>query len=278
MIDMMDKARQIVEKVGDLPPIPTILLKCLELLNDPTTSIRKIQDQIVLDQAITAFVLKMANSPLYGMRTEVSTITHAINLMGYNTTRSLLLAFFTRNYFQGAGSRMVQNGLWRHAIACAVFGRKIAEKVRSVNSEEAFVASLLHDIGKGVLFTNRTKEYEKAVSTIFNRQEVSIVAEQEIFGFTHIEVGFLVMKKWGFSDKVVEATIFHHHSEEYSGENLLVPLVSMANKLCHLNGFSFIPGQRELSEGGLLGLSVTDLEEIREHAMLEIGRHLEIFG
>jgi len=277
MTTVMEKARDVVAKVGELPPIPAVILESMKLLNDPSSTVKKIQEQILLDQALTAFILKVANSALYGLRKEVSTITYAINLMGYNTTRSILTAYLSKNLYSSKGNKLIQTMLWKHSISSAVFGKKIAEHIHKVNSEEAFIASLLHDIGKGVLLKNKTDEFERSVQMIYNDNLTSIDSERSILGFTHVELGFLLMNNWRFSENIIETVIYHHNFQEYSGENLLVPIVSLANKLSHLCDYSFDKYSGELIELKILNFSEDDLEEIKKKAIPEIDTFLEIF-
>lgn len=274
----MEKAREVVGKIGELPPIPTVILESMKLLNDPSSTVKKIQGQILLDQALTAFILKVANSALYGLRKEVSTISYAINLMGYNTTKSILTAYLSKNLYSTKGSKMIQNVLWRHAISSAILGKMIAEELKKVNSEEAFISSLLHDIGKGVLLKNKSDDFEKIVQLIYNENKSSMEAERELLGFTHVEVGFLLMKNWRFADNIIETVIYHHNVLDYGGDNLLVPIASLSNKLSHMMEFSFDKREFELNELALLHLSEEKLEDIKEKALEEIKTYLEIFG
>jgi len=277
MSTVMEKARQAVSKVGELPPIPAVILESMKLLNDPSSTVRKIQEQILLDQALTAFILKVANSALYGLRKEVTTISYAINLMGYNTTKSILTAYLSKNLYSSKGNKLIQTILWKHSISSAVFGKKIAEHLKKVNSEEAFISSLLHDIGKGVLLKNKTEEFENIVQMIYNENLKSVEAERKILEYTHIEIGYLLMKNWRFSESIVETVIYHHNLQEYSGENLLVPIVSLSNKLSHLCDYSFDKSNEELFEMQILNISSTELDEIKETSIVEIEKYLEIF-
>jgi len=277
MTTVMEKAREVVAKIGELPPIPSVILESMKLLNDPSSTVKRIQEQILLDQALTAFILKVANSALYGLRKEVSTVSYAINLMGYNTTKSILTAYLSKNLYSTKGNKLIQTILWKHAISSAVFGRKIAEHLKKVNSEEAFISALLHDIGKGVLLKNKTEQYEEAIQLIYNEKQNSVESERKVLGYTHIEVGYLLMKNWRFSDDIVETVIYHHNIHEYSGENLLVPIISLANKLSHLNNFSFDKQEVDLDESQILKISDTDLGIIQHQAIEQIENFLEIF-
>jgi HD-like signal output (HDOD) protein len=277
MTTTMEKARDVVAKVGELPPIPSVILESMKLLNDPSSTVKKIQEQILLDQALTAFILKVANSALYGLRKEVSTISYAINLMGYNTTKSILTAYLSKNLYSAKGNKLIQTVLWKHSISSAVFGKKIAEFHKKVNSEEAFISSLLHDIGKGVLLKNKTTEFEEIVQMIYNDNLTSLEAERKILDFTHLEVGYLLMKNWRFSENIVETVIYHNNIQEFSGENLLVPIVSLANKLSHLCDYSFDKREEELFELQILNIPEDKLEEIKQESIEEIEKYLEIF-
>jgi putative nucleotidyltransferase with HDIG domain len=277
MPDVMEEARKLTSQVGDLPPMPAVIFRSLQMLNDPSITVRAIQDQIILDQGLTAFILKVANSALYGMRSEVSTISQAINLMGYNSTRSILLSFLSRKFFHGVGSKMVQTLLSKHALAAGVFGKKIAEAVNRINSEEAFIAALLHDIGKGILFHNKPGEFEHAVSALMNQEKsASVEAEYEFIGYSHLEVGYLLMKKWGFSQEIIESLIYHHSCQEYSGHNLYVPITSLANKLCHQQGYALGSAVAEIFEAERLGINQEQLDNLTARARNEIEIYLEL--
>ncbi len=278
MQSLMEKARDVVGKVGELPPIPAVILKSMSMLNDPSVTVKKIQMQILMDQALTAFILKVANSALYGLRKEVSTVSYAINLMGYNTTKSILMSYLTKNLFSSKGSKFIQGILWKHALATAIFGRKIAESIKKANVEEVFISSLLHDIGKGVLFKNKTADFEEIVEKHINEERNFLELEREKWQYSHIEVGYLLMKNWRFSDDIIEPLIYHHNQKEYSGDNIMVPIISLANKLSHLNEFSFREQKVELEELSVLKISADKMELIVEDAKNEIENYLEIVG
>ncbi|NIM16834.1 MAG: HDOD domain-containing protein [Candidatus Aminicenantes bacterium] len=277
MTTIMGKAGDVVAKIGELPPIPAVILESMKLLNDPSSTVKKIQEQILLDQALTAFILKLANSALYALRKEVSTVSYAINLMGYNTARSILIAYLSKNLYSTKGNKLIQSMLWKHSLSSGVFGKKIAEHLEKVDPEEAFISSLLHDIGKGVLLKNKTENFEEIVQLIYIENMSSTEAERKVLGFTHVEAGYLLMKNWRFSDTIVETVTYHHNLQEYNGNNLLVPIVSLANKMSHLNNYTFDKREEELLELNILDIPGADMEEIRIKAIEQIENYLEIF-
>jgi len=280
MKNVMECARLVADQVGELPPIPLVVMRSLELLNDPSTTVKAIQKQITLDQALTAFILKIANSALYGLRSEVSTVSYAINLMGFNTTRSILMSYLARQCFQSRGSKVIQQVLWKHSLASAVFGRLLAEKCARVNGEEAFIACLLHDIGKGVLLMNRPAELEEIIA--LHSAEESAKKQLEIeysrLGYSHVELGFLLMKKWRFAESIIESEVFHHSSQEYTGDNLMIPLVSLANKLSNRNEYCFFQVHDEIFEISHLGISEEELVKIEKNGLSMTRTYLEVLN
>jgi putative nucleotidyltransferase with HDIG domain len=278
MKGIMEKARKVAGRVGDFPPIPTVILESIKLLNDPSATVKTIQEQILLDQSLTAFILKVANSALYGLMREVTTVSYAINLMGYNTTKSILTAYLSKNLYSARGGKLLQNVLWRHSISTAVLGKTMAEQLAMTNPEEVFIAGLLHDIGKGVLLKNKTDDFEKIVQLICNDKKTSLQAEQEVLGFTHVEVGYLLMQDWRFSERIMETLVYHHNILGYRGDNYMAPVVSLANKSSHRLDYSFDKPWVELTELPVLQMTEKTLAEIEAEAEEEITNYLEVFG
>jgi putative nucleotidyltransferase with HDIG domain len=280
MLDRLDNARLIVDKIGELPPFPSVIMKVLQLLNDPATSVQAIQDKVLLDPSLTSLFLKVANSALYAVSNEVTTVQYAIRLMGYDTARMILMAYMSKSVYS-QGSSLIRSILWKHALSSAVFAEKIAAHNRKANLEEAFIAALLHDIGKGVLTKNKPREFDLITEAIFNEGKLSVDVEQHFLGYTHIEVGFLLMKKWNFPERMIEALVYHHSPLEYGGDNVLVNITSLANKLSHLNNYNFnkwFEGwEQDIPELKLLGISESQLQELSAAAVKEIEETLSVF-
>jgi putative nucleotidyltransferase with HDIG domain len=275
---IMERAKRIVEKIGELPSMPVIIMKVMSMLNDPSTTVKDIQTKVLLDQALTVFILKVANSPLYGLKKEVKTISYAINLLGFNKTKSLLMTYLAKVIYQKRGKKMIKNVLWKHAIAAGVFGRNIAKYIRTVNLEETFIACLLHDIGKSVLLMSKPDEFERAVELVFNDGKSSYESENIILTYSHVETGFLLLKKWELSQETIEGVVFHHNYQDYYGESKIVAIVSLANKLCHKYGYSFVENEQEYFELKLLKIPLSVLGEIVITSKQEIEDYIELTG
>ncbi len=278
MIENIEMAKDAIEKVVELPAMPQIMMKALELLSDLSSDVQEIQKQISADPALVAFVLKVANSPFYGFRSEISTISHAINLIGFIAMRSLLLSYLMKQVYQQGNNRFIQYNLWKHSLATAFYAKSLAREIKKINPEEAFIAGLMHDVGKAALFSTFPSKFELVVEKHMNEELSFPLAEKRIFEFTHIEVGYLLMKKWNFSGHLVEAEIYHHNAEEYSGNNPVVFIVSLANKLAYLNGHGFVNVRQELFEQNILSVSDRQIVEIETVANDEINKFLQMAG
>jgi putative nucleotidyltransferase with HDIG domain len=214
----MDRASavraKIEERVSDLPVLPSVAAKVLEISRSPDTTAEQLAKTISLDGSVSSKVLRLANSAYYGFRSRISTITHAIVILGFNAVSNLTLSSSVIRMF-GAGPEgqiFSRYGLWKHSLASGAAARILAEKqgLLPTTCEQAFVAGLLHDLGKAFLDSYFPREWRVAVSKCAAESLETIEAEADVFGVTHTEVGALLADKWGFPDLIALAIAFHH--------------------------------------------------------------------
>lgn len=224
----------LIARVGDLPAMPTIAVRAMELIGDPSTSARRLQKIISRDQALTAKVLKIANSAMFGVSRDITTLSHAIVILGFSTIRSVVLAASTKSLYSsvkgvsGFSSKM----LWEHALGCASVSRYISKCLSCAELEEAFIAGLLHDIGKTVLNMNFSDKYTKIVREVYNSKQEFQTVEMQKLGFDHTQVGALVTRKWNLAEALEEAIRHHHSSEMARTHPALTACVALANQVC----------------------------------------------
>lgn len=201
---------KIISTIGDLPATPTIIASLMNLTSDINSDIEKIIKNLMSDQSLTARVLKLANSSFYGRAKAVATLHEAIVLLGFNTLRSLVLATSTHSLFQDGNQNDVQDKLWEHSLATAIASRMLAEKSGLPHVEEAFIAGLLHDIGKLVLTQKVADDYKEVISKVEADHLSFIDVEDERFGFNHADVALLLLDKWSFPPEIVNSVYEHH--------------------------------------------------------------------
>jgi putative nucleotidyltransferase with HDIG domain len=207
--------KEIDEQFSDLPVLPSIVSKTMELSRDPSCGARDLAKTISLDPGISSKVLRLANSAYYGFASQISTITHAVVVLGFNAVSNLVVGSAVMEFFGGEseGSLFQRYGLWKHSLAAATAARLLAEDLGlpATNCEQAFIGGLLHDVGKALLDHRFPTEWRWAVAQCHERSCNLIEAESDVLGITHPEVGELLANKWGFAETLV-GPIAHHHS------------------------------------------------------------------
>jgi putative nucleotidyltransferase with HDIG domain len=201
----------VVRCVKDLPPMAAIGPRAIRLLADDQASATELARLLSSDPTMAAKILRIANSPFYGMAYRIKTIQHALLVIGLRATSSLVLAVTTWGVFRSSRLSSSQEAnrkrLLRHSVACGVGARLLAQG-RYPIPEEAFLAGLLHDLGKLVL---ETCVSEGAAPVLERAVEVEDhLPERNALGFDHQDVGAALLNHWGFPSTIVEAIQSHH--------------------------------------------------------------------
>jgi putative nucleotidyltransferase with HDIG domain len=273
----------IIARTGDLPAMPAIAVRVMEMVGDPSTSANKLQEVIGHDQALTTKVLKIANSAMFGVSRDISTLSHAIMILGFSTIRSVVLATSTKSIYMQSSSKSGFSAkvLWDHSLGTALIARNIAAKNPSINEEEAFIAGLLHDIGKTVININFAEQYEPVIREVYSTGVRFIDVEQSQLGFDHTQVGALVLRKWNLSRSLEDAVLNHHSPKQSEGNELLTAVVSLANDFCNKIGIGpeTIRDINLMASGAaeMLGLNEDKLEEYEARLQEAMESNKEIF-
>lgn len=267
---------QLIKAVEDIPPLPLTVTKALQAIDDPNLGPKDLGSIIGSDQAMTATLLKYANSAFYGLSRRVTTINEAIVIMGFSAIKSLLLSYALSKTLNREirGYALPQGEIWRHALYCGQISRHIARKVKYPQPEEAFVGGLIHDIGKVVLNQFLFDEYQHVIDSVEREGKSFVEVEKEILGFNHAEAGALLGEKWKLPKVIVETIAFHHHP--VVANNKVVHIVHLADAICMMLGIGLgIDGlYYKVEEQALqvLNLSNAQVEQI----FAEIDGNLEI--
>jgi HD-like signal output (HDOD) protein len=237
-----EQLKNIIMTTRDLPAMPQVASKVLELSSDPNTSAIQLQQIISDDQAMTARILKIANSAMYSCSRKVKTLTEAIVMLGFNSIRSLVVTSAARNLYntRNATSGLKERLLWEHSIGVAFACRLLVQDRVPSLAEEAFLAGLMHDIGKLVLNLRVPEQFDEIVQVVYNDNRPFAETEKEILGFNHAEVGALLVNKWNLSPVLEETILNHHTPEAMTTDNQLLLYLDLANKVCHKLGIGFV--------------------------------------
>lgn len=194
--------------VKSLPTLPSALVEMNRMLEDSNISTEQIAELISKDQVLSAKVLKMVNSPIYGFPGRISSVHHALVLLGFNVVRGLLLS---TSVFENLPAHM--NKLWDHSMATSLASAEIARILKYSDPGEFAVAGLLHDIGK-VVIEVQLPEASSQVRKLIKNQDLNIrQAEEEILGFRHDKVNEWLGNIWRLPLVLREGITYHHNPQ-----------------------------------------------------------------
>jgi len=217
---------------ADLPVLSLVATQALTLIDNPNSTARELEALIRNDASLTSKVLRIANSPIYGGRVKISSIGQAVVRLGMTQLKSTVLMAATGAVFNTSDSYAVE--MWEHSIATSTVSRWLASAVGGVDPEDAFVAGMLHDIGKVFIYNQAPEGYRGVFERSREKGSRFYKYEHTQLEYTsHESVGALMGRKWDLSNEVVEVIRFHHDIEEdpasVAGNQRLVALVAMAN-------------------------------------------------
>lgn len=249
-----ERMRGWVGRVDALPCLPSIYQRIVTCLKTPNASIAEVARIIGQDMAMTVTVLKLVNSAFFGAAQTIRTIDRAVAFLGIDTVTSLVLA---HGVFSGSTASTLSEAnlgrLWQHSLQTATGVRAIAriERLSPIQTEEAFLAAFLHDVGRLVLATRPADAGSLPGAGDGQRGDADA---------RHAEAGAYLLGLWGFSDTVVEAVAYHHKPSQATGGGFGLPgILHVADVLAHLsNPDALQPGARSLEPGFLESVGAAD--------------------
>jgi putative nucleotidyltransferase with HDIG domain len=261
-MDPDKRLRLLKSHIDRMTPLSPTVTKVITICNQRDTSPADISRVISVDPVLMGKVLRLINSAYYGLPQKVTSIVRAIIMLGINTVKNMLLSTAVMSTL---GNRKNFNALemmefWKHSLAVGVTAKLIAKRHRLPPEvqEEYFIGGLLHDIGKIPLNNRFSEEYYQALDLSEDTHQPLYVAENQMLGTNHAQVGKLIAENWNLGDDIAD-TISHHHSEsEYEGENRqLVYAVTLSDYLVNtLNiGYSGNSHPMDIDKEVLLYLS-----------------------
>ncbi|MCA9424336.1 MAG: HDOD domain-containing protein [Candidatus Omnitrophica bacterium] len=269
---------QILQDIHDIPPLPEIATRVMQLTNDPDVSAAELNKVISQDEALTANLLKLCNSSYYGLPRVISSVTQAIMYLGFQTVRNMVLATAMENLYQREDLSVygyTPHGLSEHSFATAVASQVVSKKLRPGLGDTAFTAGLLHAVGRIVL-AKYAREHETKLREVSEADHITSQAEKEVFGADYAEIGAKIADNWNFPQELILAIGYHLDPEEAKGRPLLAVIVYLGNVVCQRLGVGLIEGPREIPLSDYCteatGVSEEDMkslcEEVHENVRL----------
>ncbi len=206
--------RIIEDELQDLPPLPAVIVRVMQTVNDPTTSASDLNRLISADQALASKVLRLVNSSYYGFPRKIATITNAVVILGFNTVRNLTTSLGVFNAFDARGQKtaLSRDAFWAHSMAVAVAAGVIARRkgIGTKSIEEVFLGGLMHDIGKLFLDQYFPDQYAIAIKLAVAAKISIWEAEKTALGVGHALVGKRIAEKWNLPHSLTSMITLHH--------------------------------------------------------------------
>lgn len=224
-----DSLKSLVSGIEKLPSLPSLYVEIMEALQSSDASLKEVGEIISKDIGMTAKILQMVNSAFFGLSRYVSDPSHAVNLLGIETIKTLVLSVQVFSQFdQEKCPSFSLERLWNHSMLTGSFAKLIAKEEDQEENivSDSYTAGMLHDLGKLVLSTNLSQQYQGALSVAENETRSIWEVEQETFGISHAEVGAYLIGLWALRDSIVEA-IAYHHSPDRCVDREFTPLTAV---------------------------------------------------
>ncbi len=216
--------QKIYAKIEELPTLPAVIPKLLSLMDNPKSSAADVTEIISHDPALTAKLLKVANSAYYGFPAKISDLKHAVALLGFNLVKSLAISIgVIKNLPRGKQSAYFSaSGLWLHSLVVATVMQDMGRRFysRNDNHDYLFIIGLLHDLGKVVLDQFFPESFNEVLEKANAGEHVKLhQVEREVIGIDHCEVSAMLLTRWKFPPKIVQPIAGHHRQEVLAGDS-----------------------------------------------------------
>ena len=227
----------ILRKMDDLPPMPQIVIKAREIMADPSAGIKDLVNLFEKDQSIVTTVLRLGNSAYYGVSGKVTTVKHAAVLLGLKTLSEVITMAGISNIMgrELKGYGLDSGDLWRHSLAVGFGAQFLADRVNPSQSNDAFVAGLIHDAGKIVLDEYIFQRKDEVEAFVADGKHTFFKAERKLMGLDHAEIGGNICKKWIIPESITQA-IRWHHRPSHSNANEMALFLHVADYFAKMSG------------------------------------------
>ena len=237
---IQQRIQSIIQNVEQLPSLPDVVSKIINMVNDPDVSFKHVADEIAKDQAITANILKLCNSAYFSKGKEISSIDRAIVILGLKEVKDIVVIATTKSVLNKVivGYDLARGELWKHGVAVAMLAKKIATECnQKIIADIAFTGGIIHDVGKTVLALFVQSTFKEILNTVTEKSITFQEAEKVVMGFDHQQIGEQVAIKWKFP-RVLQSIVRYHHEPMNAPDDhkMIVSIVHVANTLCLMAG------------------------------------------
>jgi HD-like signal output (HDOD) protein len=227
-------SEKLVADVEHLVSLPDICVRVNMMADSSRYSALDIGNVIMQDADLSARLLRLVNSAFFGLQAPVETISRAVTIIGTKELRNLVLATSAVEVFRGIPADLVDMvEFWRYSLTTGVIARELAGRCNVLHGERLFVMGVLHDVGRLVIYLKAADKARDILLITAGSDELLPQAESGVLGFTHMDVGAALLKRWKLPESIVATVQFHHHPMETPEYRLETALVHIASRLAY---------------------------------------------
>ncbi|MEW8654436.1 MAG: HDOD domain-containing protein [Candidatus Thiodiazotropha endolucinida] len=273
--------QQLVIEIESLVSLPDVCVKVNRLIDAPNYSVATLGEIISQDTDLSARLLRLVNSAFFNLKVPVETISRAITIIGTNELRNLVMATTAARIFTGIPGDLVDmTEYWRYSITAGVVAGELAKRCNVLHSERLFVMGVLHDIGRLAIYLKMPQESRDILLITGGDDTLLPDAENDVLGFTHMDVGEALLRKWKLPESIVSVVAHHHRPASTQVFQLETSLLSLSALLAYaeISGVEWYETV-ELVDPVVwkqTGLEPEHLEAVMEQMLHKVGEIMDV--
>jgi len=251
---------QLLSKLMEVYPVPQVLNKLLQIIDNPKVELTAIDKIIKHDQYFTLKLLKLANSSYYGS-VSITTVRDAVKLLGFDSVKQLSIHTAVMQMMGSDGNDVLLSDLWKHSVAVAVAAKLIAAELYVDDTERFFTAGILHDVGMMIENNFFKEEFKLIIDQALDEEYRIVDIEKAAIGFDHAEISCMIIKNWGLPNELHDWVKYHHSPlDAVDNVRLETSILRLADIISIRNGFSVPYGKLDVVEQEVMNYLEIDIE------------------
>lgn len=267
-IQKKENTLNLLSSIKNLPMIPKVVFNVTKMLSDPAISTYSLSAEIGRDQGLTAKVLSIANSPMYGLQRKVTSLEFAIVVLGYKEMSDIVTAISLADTMKVTTDKYFnQEEFWFHSLVVGTAAKSISHNLGHLDiGSDAFVAGILHDIGIQIIHKFLHPKFIEIIELVKKENMFLLDAEMEVLGLTHQDIGGYLAVKWNLPETLISPISYHHQPVNAQAYKTITAIVHLADYMAQfhkMGSFNYGP-ELTLDESIIETLKFSNLEELGE--------------
>ena len=259
----MQPAEALIEQFKKIRTLPHIVAKLIQLVNDEESTLQDFEAVIRLDPALVARLLTLVNSSYFGLTRKVDSISRAVALLGMKNLHNIAVTDAVQGMLRSdtGSSEFSPSTLWQHSAASGICCKMIAERIFTINGDDAYLCGILHDIGLIVELEARQETFLQLIERLTPGGPDIIALEQELFNANHCQIGAILAREWRMSEPLAAAIRDHHQGNQAIAPQSPTGILQMSEYIINRLGFAIKPGLPTTLAPNLAAHMQANLEE-----------------